>query len=544
MPISAGKGCHGEEKLVGVNWDVTEDLERAAALLRAKQLAENHSAELEIARKSLEYISLHDALTGLPNRRFLDSTLSRMSGAEDNPRNLTLLHIDLDRFKQINDTKGHAAGDALLVHTAELLRAHVRTGDIVARIGGDEFVIVLSPAPAQFELDRIVNGIIQSAGRPFIWEGQECRSGVSIGIAEAGGLSGVHQILVNADIALYRAKRGGRNRAAYFTEALQAEVIANKQCADDILLGIERCEFVPYYQPQFDARTLSLTGIEALARWRHPSRGILTPDKFLAVANDINAVSLIDRIILEQAARDLAAWDLMGLSVERVSVNVSARRLGSELSLESLISLPVAPQRISFELLESIFLDEHNDEIIDNIEKLKALGFNIEIDDFGSGHASIVACCASGRISSRSTASLWRRSSTARRSGVCSNPSSTSASRKTLRFAPKVSRQRSMPKSFAISAAISFKDIISPSRWRRTRSPHSPRASHGLAKWLFLTVRRSGSSCANTVWRDRARAASQFTTCCAGGSPTVSATGASCSRYRERAGSGISGRGR
>ncbi|MCY0093016.1 sensor domain-containing protein [Hoeflea ulvae] len=381
----------GRETIMGVNWDITVDVQRADALRFANQLAEERNSDLEIARANMEFASLHDSLTGLPNRRCLDEKLSHSSSNAAAASDLTILHIDLDRFKQINDTMGHAAGDAMLCHIADLLKATVRETDMVARIGGDEFVIVLPAALGNDELQRLIRQIISSAGRPMLWNNKECRTGASIGIAVAGAGIDPGQLLINADIALYRAKRNGRNCAAYFTEELQAEVIFSKQCADDILNGLERGEFVPFYQPQFDARSLEVIGVEALARWNHPQRGLLTPDKFLPVAEDLNAVSNIDRAILERALVDLARWDEIGLGVPKLSVNVSARRLGDEKLIDTLRSLPIEPGRISFELLESIFLDESNDIISFNIDGIRKMGIDIDIDDFGSGHASIVS---------------------------------------------------------------------------------------------------------------------------------------------------------
>jgi diguanylate cyclase (GGDEF)-like protein/PAS domain S-box-containing protein len=379
----------GADKIIGVNWDVTPDIELADALRRAKQLAEAHSRDLEAAHRNMEYASLHDSLTNLPNRRFLDRSLAAFKG--DDGSSLVLLHIDLDRFKQINDTKGHAAGDALLIHIAGLLRSQVRPNDIVARIGGDEFVVLMSPAPDRHQVQSIVDGIIANAALPMIWNGHECRSGVSIGIAEWTPGVDARQLLINADIALYRAKRTGRNCACLFSDSLHDEVVTKKQCADDIMNGLERSEFEPWYQLQFDARTLEIVGLEALVRWNHPTRGLLSPMAFLEVASDINAMATIDATILNKAALALAQWDSLGISIPRVSVNVSARRLGDETLIKSLDHLPIAPSRISFELLESIFLDDEDQALSLTIESLKRLGFKIEIDDFGTGHASIAS---------------------------------------------------------------------------------------------------------------------------------------------------------
>lgn len=377
------------EKIIGVNWDVSQDLEQAEALRNAKQLAEARSRDLEAAHQRMEHASLHDSLTGLPNRRYLDNALAAF--VEKGDTNLVLLHIDLDRFKHINDTKGHAAGDALLVHVAALLRRNVGANDIVARIGGDEFVVLIAPAPEPDALQVIVDRIIADAARPMEWNGQECRSGVSIGIAEPRPGVGARQLLINADIALYRAKRAGRNCACRFTDSLHDEIVSKKQCADDILKGLERREFEPWYQLQFDATTLEIVGLEALVRWNHPERGLLLPGDFLDVAVDINAMSAIDRCVLERAAEAIVAWDALGIRIPRVSVNVSARRLGDEALIGSLSRLPIDPSRVSFELLESMFLDDDSVALSTTIDGLKSLGFKIEIDDFGTGHASIAS---------------------------------------------------------------------------------------------------------------------------------------------------------
>jgi len=381
----------GRGKMIGVNWDISDDIARTETIRLAKRLAEERSQQLEEARQSLEYSALHDALTSLPNRRYVDRILAELSNSALRSRSITLLNIDLDRFKQINDTKGHAAGDALLIHMARQLKACVRDIDIVARIGGDEFVIIMAPPPPSAGLQQIVNRIIEAAARPMAWNGYECRSGVSIGIAESSPGVDARQLLINADIALYRSKRAGRNRAAYYTAALQAEIIANKQCADDILQGLDRNEFEPFFQPQVDAHTFEIIGMEALVRWRHPQRGLLTPESFIPVANDLHALGTIDRIVLEKSVAHMFDWEEDGVSVPLVSVNVSARRLGDDVLFDNLAALRIDPSRVSFELVESIFLDNRNDILSANVKRLKDMGFKIELDDFGTGHASIVS---------------------------------------------------------------------------------------------------------------------------------------------------------
>ncbi len=380
----------GQRYIVGVNWDVSADIELNASLLAAKQSAEQRNKELEGARAQMERNSLHDSLTGLPNRRFLDK---KLAGAQAGDAVTALLHIDLDRFKQINDTLGHAAGDAMLTHAASVLSSSVRAGDFVARIGGDEFIIAIASTTSEAQLAALASRIIIKMREPVHYEGHECRFGVSIGIAMADP-DKTHcgkRLLIDADIALYRAKSNGRNRHEFFNASLKAEIISTKRVADDILNGLDRNEFIPYFQPQFDAKTLDIVGVEALVRWIHPSEGVLAPDAFLKIAGELNVVPLIDRAILEQTLWQSTRWKAAGISIPKMSVNVSAGRLYDDDLIESLNGLTFDRGTLSFELLESIFLDDKNETIVANIAHLKALGIDIEIDDFGSGYASIVS---------------------------------------------------------------------------------------------------------------------------------------------------------
>ncbi|TIL56971.1 MAG: EAL domain-containing protein [Mesorhizobium sp.] len=380
-------------KMIGAEWDVTADVLLNKDLVRAKQLSESKNAELESAKARIEHIALHDSLTGLPNRRYLDQVL------EDNAANArrtggyaALLHIDLDRFKHINDTLGHAAGDAMLVHASTVLRSKVDGEGFVARIGGDEFIVLCAVHDDVEQLALLADRVISQMREPVYYQGHRCRFGVSVGIAVDNGKDvEAKHLLVNADIALYRAKSRGRNRYEFFTEAMQSEIVETKHIADEILGGLERNEFIPYYQPQFDAKTLAIVGVEALARWRHPEKGILAPDVFLRIAEELNVVSIIDRNILEQSLLDLEGWSAANLHIPRVSVNVSARRLQDEELIKSLRELNIKKGTVAFELVESIFLDENDDFVTWNLEQIKELGIDIEIDDFGTGYASIVS---------------------------------------------------------------------------------------------------------------------------------------------------------
>jgi diguanylate cyclase (GGDEF)-like protein len=380
-------------RIIGVNWDATADVELTEALTRSKALTEARNVELEAARARIEHNSLHDFLTRLPNRMYLERMLdTHAARCAATGEGIVLLHVDLDRFKQINDALGHSAGDAMLVHAADLIRANLREGDFVARTGGDEFVIACPAKDDMTGFDELAARLIAATQKPAFYDGHECRFGMSIGIAGAFGRGiDARRLLVNADIALYRAKSRGRDRYEFFTEQVQAEIVRAKKTADSILCGLENGEFIPYYQPQFDARTLDMVGIEALVRWRHPSRGILAPNEFLDIAEDLNVLATIDRIVLEQGLAQFRRWRQQGFAAPRFSVNVSYGRLRDENLLDSLRKLEIEPGTLSFELVESIYLDESDEDFANTITEIKNLGIDIEIDDFGTGYASIVS---------------------------------------------------------------------------------------------------------------------------------------------------------
>ena len=383
----------GSLKIVGIAFDVTEDMRLTQQLQAAMQEAEAKNVELEQAKHRIEHNALHDPLTQLANRRKLDLELDALAKDSCVERlQVSILHLDLDRFKQINDTLGHAAGDAMLMHAARILTSSVDPQDVVARIGGDEFVILVRDGRDAEAIAGLASRIITALRQPLDYDGFSCRCGVSIGIAEASGLRiDARRTLINADIALYRAKRQGRNRYEFFTHNLQAEIINHKRTADELLTALETSQFATWYQPQFCARTMQLIGVEALVRWEHPYRGLLTPDAFLDIAEDLNVSAAIDQVVLETVLTDQMRWQAQGIVVPRVSVNVSSKRLKDESLIATLETLAIRPGQIAFELVESIFLDESEDVVTHNLARIKALGIDIEIDDFGTGHTSIVS---------------------------------------------------------------------------------------------------------------------------------------------------------
>ncbi|OWV84424.1 EAL domain-containing protein [Rhizobium sp. R693] len=352
-----------------------------------------HKKKLVRARQRLEHLSLHDALTGLPNRRFVDQMISRPK--RPGPKDcLILIHIDLDRFKAINDTKGHAGGDAVLQATASRLTNLAGPHEVAARIGGDEFIFASWSDTPELRANELAQQIVAALEQTLFIDGSECVVGASVGVAweaECLDVRNLGQLLLNADLALYEAKKAGRGRAAIFTKELRSAAIQSKELADEFNNALDCDELVAFFQPQFNANTLDIAGVETLARWDHPRKGLLGPDKFLGVAESLGRSGDLDRLILQKALFELARWDSLEMRIPRVSVNISARRLAQANLLAELSELPLARGRLCFELLETISFDDLQPVLNEVIPAVKELGIEIEIDDFGTGHASIVS---------------------------------------------------------------------------------------------------------------------------------------------------------
>lgn len=363
----------------GVNFDITQDKLQAQ--------------ELEDARARLEQESRHDALTGLANRRRLDDVYTDyVKTAGTGSTRLAVLHFDIDHFKQINDTMGHDAGDATLKHASDILRRNTRESALVSRVGGDEFVALFFDAPEDAVLEDIAQKIIDDMSRPFFYGSQECNIGTSIGIAVTDKLiDPAHNLFIDADLALYEAKKAGRGRYRFYSETMKEEARRRKNSFDALLAGFDQGEITCHYQPQFDARTLQLTGLEALVRWESAKFGLIMPEEFLQTAEDMGLLAQFDDLVLRRALYDAEQWRAAGFDVPPVSVNVSAHRLNDPSLVDRLRELDLPSGMLSFELLESAFLDARNDVVDKNLKVISEMGIDIEIDDFGSGHASIAS---------------------------------------------------------------------------------------------------------------------------------------------------------
>ncbi len=360
-------------------------------LVRQRRAVEEYSKMLETANRKITYKALHDDLTDLGNRRYLSQKFEefvakrKVAGGE-----IAALHIDLDRFKHINDTMGHAAGDEVLLEVSRRIRNNVGEGEVVARFGGDEFVALLQvPADSQ-RPEELAKALPEDLSRPAIVKGKECRFGASIGLARTP-LADTDKLLSHSDLALYKAKARGRGQLGVFDHSDLENAQRTKAVADDILRAIEQAEFEPFYQPLVDARTGHVVGLEALARWRHPERGILQPAEFLPLATDLNVAGDIDKLIFEKAIRECQQSFGEQENPLSISFNVSENRINDNEIAAIGHHVDSYAGKVSFELLETIFLEEQDNDFLQRLDKLRSLGVAIEVDDFGSGRASVVA---------------------------------------------------------------------------------------------------------------------------------------------------------
>jgi len=352
-----------------------------------------------MANEKINHLALYDSLTGLPNRRLLlDRLQHALASSVRTGKRGALMFIDLDNFKILNDTHGHDKGDLLLQQVARRLAACVREGDTVARLGDDEFVVILeniSEQPKEAVADAEAAGkmIIAALNQSYLLDDRECHSTQSIGVTLFGGQpQGMHELLKQADLAMRRAKASGRNNLRFFDPEMQALVLARAALEADVRQAMQKNQILLHYQPQVghDGR---MSGVEALVRWHHPERGMVMPGDFVALAEEIGLILPIGRWVLETACAQLAAWAARAETAHLVmSVNVSARQLLQpdfvEQVLEALDRTGANPARLKLELTESLLVDNVEDTIV-KMTALKACGIRFSLDDFGTGYSSL-----------------------------------------------------------------------------------------------------------------------------------------------------------
>lgn len=376
------KAANGDTLVVGT--DITE-------LETARMARESYAEQLEKAHRIARHQASHDLLTGLGNRRYLNETLDRLCARRRRKGgHIAALHVDLDRFKQINDTRGHAVGDTVLCGVGTRLQRLVDDEDTLTRTGGDEFVILRHCAEDQMPgVYALADAIVAAFWGPLTVDGTEFRVGASVGLATTI-VSEEADLLTDSDIALYKAKSLGRGRVSRFEKSDFREMAETKALSDDMLRGLDAKEIVPFYQVQVNALTGQPVGLEVLARWNHPEHGLVPPDRFLPIAEHLEVVDRIDQAVFETAVEECGAA-FRGTLAPSLSFNISHKRLMSRGVLAAAREAATYPGRVAFELLESIFLDEQDDATTMQLDALRDAGVELEVDDFGSGHASIIA---------------------------------------------------------------------------------------------------------------------------------------------------------
>ena len=351
---------------------------------------------LKQAEERMLHIANHDALTRLPNRISLQGRLEQaVASARRGGRQLAVLFIDLDRFKNINDTLGHAVGDELLAIVAQRLKALVRESDAVARLGGDEFVVVLTdlPSPAALPSAALAAMIVEELGRPYQVLGHVVHSTPSIGIAvfPDDGTDGT-VLMKNADAAMYHAKSAGRNNFQFFAQAMNDAAVERLALENGLRQALARKEFRLHYQPQIDIASNEVVGVEALVRWQHPDLGLVPPVKFITLAEETGLIVPIGEWVLGEALRQLSEWRQRGMNRLIMSVNISAHQLSVtgfvDMVLRTLAAHGLPASALKLEITESVAM-QRPELTVALLRELRERGVGLAIDDFGTGYSSL-----------------------------------------------------------------------------------------------------------------------------------------------------------
>jgi diguanylate cyclase (GGDEF)-like protein len=344
--------------------------------------------------EQLYYQAHYDQLTGLPNRLYfrdqLDRTLARAHRGQER---FAVLFVDLDYFKRVNDSLGHAAGDAVLRDAADRMRRCIRGTDIVARLGGDEFTLLLTDVKSTRDPQIAAEHVIAAMATPFLIAGQDHFMNASIGIAiyPDDGVT-ADELLRNADTAMYRAKDSGRGQSVFFENRMNADAIARVRSERELHHAIDRNEFVLVYQPQLDLKTCRISGAEALLRWNHPDRGLLAPAHFIQLAEETGLIEKLGEWVLREACAQFQKWQADGIALPRVGVNVSPRQFQQKGFIDTLDKIVrdsgMRASSLEVEITESLLL-EATSTVETMLMKLKSIGVQIALDDFGTGYSSL-----------------------------------------------------------------------------------------------------------------------------------------------------------
>ncbi|MES2879757.1 MAG: EAL domain-containing protein [Pseudomonadota bacterium] len=382
-----------DDKEVSIKYTVAPISDAAGKTIGVVIVFSDISQTLEFTRQ-MAYLAQHDFLTNLPNRMLLNDRLTQAIGlANRSHTQLAVLFLDLDHFKYINDSLGHGIGDRLLQSVAQRLVACVRSSDTVSRNGGDEFVILLAEIEHLEDARISAEKIIAALNDPHQISGYTLQVSPSIGISVYPNHGQNAETLIkNADLAMYHAKDSGRNNVQFFTPDLTLRSVERQSVESDLRLALERREFDLYYQPKVDLTSGATIGAEALLRWRHPERGLISPAHFIAIAEDSGLIIPIGRWVMRSACRQMQIWRQSGVPRVPVSVNVSALEFRSPHFLDEvrtiLAETQVEPAFLELELTESVLM-QHAEATIGVLTELKRIGVRLTIDDFGTGYSSL-----------------------------------------------------------------------------------------------------------------------------------------------------------
>ncbi len=377
----------------GVRDSVSPIVGQMGELLGAVMVFQDVTESRELTRQ-LAHLAHHDSLTGLPNRALFQSRVSQAcEAASVHPRTFAVVFMDLDHFKHVNDSLGHAVGDELLKTLAQRLTKALHPGDTVSRLGGDEFVMLLADIGGPDEIGEVAQKILREVALPCVLEGTEVTVGISLGIAiypQDG--EDPDTLMKHADAAMYRAKRGGRNRYQFFSREVDQAASERLQLEVDMRRGLSEGQFVAHYQPIMDVVSGLPVAMEALARWTSDARGPQEPDAFIAVAEESGLIVPLGETMLRQACEQLRDWRDSALSAMTIAVNVSPVQLAHAQFVDSVSDIledtGIEGSQLAFEITESTLMTQPEDTL-ETLLRIKALGIRIAIDDFGTGYSSL-----------------------------------------------------------------------------------------------------------------------------------------------------------
>ena len=378
--------------VLDISLSLSQIKDATGRIIGASTIARDITAR-KAAEKQLQFLAYYDALTGLPNRTLLEDRLAKaLAGARRKKDRVAILFLDLDLFKNVNDSLGHSAGDHLLQEVAERLKTWGRDQDSIARVGGDEFVLVLNDIKDTPDAAVAAERLMDAMTAEFVVQGRSLHIGCSLGISifPEHGADG-ETLIKNADAAMYRAKDYGRNNFQFFTNDMNAQVMERLTLENSLRLALAKKELFLVYQPQLDIASGTITGLEALLRWQHSDLGLVPPDKFIRIAENSGLIAPIGEWVLRTACTQARKWQDEGIPAVTVAVNVSAVQFRQEnfceLISKVLQETGLAARHLELELTESLLLSSA-DLTLSLLRKLKATGVMLSIDDFGTGYSS------------------------------------------------------------------------------------------------------------------------------------------------------------